>query len=300
MHGELVAYLNGQFLPYSQATLPLHDAGFVYGATVTDRLRTFRQQFFLLEEHLRRFGRSCELAALPLRCPPQELDSIARELLDRNRPLLGADGELAVVVFATPGPAGALVGHVDNGPPTIGMYAFPVTFARFRRMFDEGARLAFSERAIPSGCIDPHIKHRSRLPWWLAEREVGPGATPLLVTPGPEHFVRETPSANFLAVQDGTVVSPPREAILNGIGLSVVEKLCGTLGIPFAEREMTAAELDAAPAECLLTNSSFCIAGVSELGGKRVPWPGPAWRQLLAAWSDLVGLDIARQIRTNP
>jgi branched-chain amino acid aminotransferase len=300
MQAEPVAYLNGQFLPYSQATLPLHDAGFVYGAMVTDRLRTFRQRFFLLEQHLQRFRRSCELAAVPLRCPPQELESIARGLLDRNRPRLGADGEMALVMFATPGPAGALVGHLDNGPPTIGMYAFPVSFARLRRMFEEGGRLALSERAVPSSCIDPHIKHRSRLPWWLAEREIPPGAAPLLVTPRPEHFVRETPAANFLTVREGTVISPPRQAILNGIGLNVVERLCGNLGIPFTEREMTAAELVASPAECLLTNSSFCIAGVSELAGQPLPWPGPVWHKLLAAWSDLVGLDIARQIRTNP
>jgi len=300
MHGELIAYLNGQFLPYSQASLSLHDAGFVYGATVTDRLRTFCQRFFLLEEHLRRFRDSCELVAIPVQQAAPNLESIASELLERNRRLLGTDGELAVVMFATPGLLGALAGHAENGPPTFGMHAFPLAFARFRKMFDEGARLVLSERAIPSSCIDPHIKHRSRLPWWLAEREAPVGAAPLLVTPGPRHLVRETPAANFLAVCDGTVISPPRAAILNGIGLSVVESLCGTLSIPFAERELTAAELVASPSECLLTNSSFCLAGVSELASTRLPWPGPVWRQLLAAWSDLVSVDIARQIRTNP
>ena len=43
---EPVAYLNGLFLPAHQAALPIDDAGFVLGATVTEQLRTFRGRLF--------------------------------------------------------------------------------------------------------------------------------------------------------------------------------------------------------------------------------------------------------------
>ena len=41
---EPQVFLNGQFLPLSEARLSWHDAGFVFGATVTDLCRTFRQR----------------------------------------------------------------------------------------------------------------------------------------------------------------------------------------------------------------------------------------------------------------
>ena len=52
---EPVAYLNGQWLPQSQAMLPLNDAGFVMGVTVTDFVRTFHHKLDRLSEHLTRF-----------------------------------------------------------------------------------------------------------------------------------------------------------------------------------------------------------------------------------------------------
>ena len=64
-----IAYLNGRFLTLTEAHLTLHDAGFVWGATVTDLCRTFRSQPYRLADHLRRFRRSCELAYVPLRFP---------------------------------------------------------------------------------------------------------------------------------------------------------------------------------------------------------------------------------------
>src|SRR5438270_6723699 len=98
---EPVAWLNGCFLPYSRAMLPLHDAGFVYGATVTDRLRTFRQRLFRLDDHLSRFRHSCDAAFVPQPHSDDELRSLVHDLIDRNRKLLAPTQELSVVVFAT-------------------------------------------------------------------------------------------------------------------------------------------------------------------------------------------------------
>src|SRR5438067_13497413 len=91
------------------------------------------------------------------------------------------------------------------------------------------------------------------------------------------------------------VVSPPRSSIIVGVSLRVVEELCAELRIPFAERPLTVAECQAAD-EALLTGTAFCVAGVRRLGGAALPWPGPVWRRLLAAWSERVGVDVEGQI----
>src|SRR5207248_2798658 len=105
----------------------------------------------------------------------------------------------------------------------------------------------------------------------------------------------ETAAANVLVVRGGAVLSPPRDGILNGVSLRVAEELCGELGIRFEERPLTADDARAAD-ELLLTSTPYCLAGVSRLDDQRVPWPGPAFQRLLAAWSAKIGLDIQHQI----
>jgi branched-subunit amino acid aminotransferase/4-amino-4-deoxychorismate lyase len=71
----------------------------------------------------------------------------------------------------------------------------------------------------------------------------------------------------------------------------VVRELCQAGGIPFAERPMTEADL-AIASEVLLTNTTYCVAGVSRIDDFRVPFPGPILNQLLDAWSELVGTNV--------
>ena len=80
----------------------------------------------------------------------------------------------------------------------------------------------------------------------------------------------------------------------------MTEELCRASGIPFAE-----APLPLSPrlrdVEAMLTGTGFCLAGVRDIWPQhgdsiRCEWPGPMFRQLLAAWSDLVGVDIEGQL----
>ena len=52
----------------------------------------------------------------------------------------------------------------------------------------------------------------------------------------------------------------------------------------------------------MLAGTGFCLAGVREFVTapndrftRAYPWPGPVFRRLLAAWSDLVGVDVEKQ-----
>jgi branched-chain amino acid aminotransferase len=299
-----LAYRNGRFLPQADAGLTLHDAGFVWGATVTDLCRTFNGRLFRLPDHLRRFRQGCDTARVPLTASDEELTAVAEHLVAHNARLLPPGGDLALVFFATPGPVGYYLGEPGgpgDGPPTLGAHTFPLPFARYARLFREGAVLAVPPtRHVPAACIDPRVKQRSRLHWWLAEQEarrIEPVASALLLDL--DGRVTETAAANFLLVKDGAVLSPPRDAVLNGVSLRVTEELCGGLGVPFAERPLPLADCRAAD-EALLTGTAFCVAGVHRLDGTELAWPGPVYRRLLAAWGRLVGLDVARQILPDP
>jgi branched-chain amino acid aminotransferase len=301
---EPLAYLNGQLVPQSLAHLPLHDAGFVFGATVTDLCRTFRHQLYRWPDHLARFRRGCRSTQINPPGSDEDLTRLAEQVVANNAALLEPAQELALVVFATPGPVGYYAGKtggIGDAPPTLGMHTFALPFARYRRLFLEGARLVIPGiRHVPAACVDPRIKQRSRLHWWLAEREaseIEAGATALLLDQG--GHVTETAGANFLAVRAGTILSPPTTGVLGGISLQVVRELCRDLGIPFEEQPLTPEDCLCAD-EALLTSTPYCIAGVGRINGSPLRWPGPIWRCLLDSWSTRVGLNIAAQITEIP
>jgi branched-chain amino acid aminotransferase len=295
-----LAFLNGRFLPQADAHLPLNDAGFVLGATVTDLVRTFRFRLFRWADHLRRFRLSCDAASIPLSVTDNELTDIAERLVEYNKAAAQADADLAVLVFATPGVIGYYLGEpggAGDAAPTLGMHTFPLPFRRYRRLFEDGATLAIpGVRHVPAVCVDRRIKQRSRLHWWLADREVHPRAALLLDENG---HVTETAAANFLLVKDGVVVSPPADAILGGVSLQVTRDLCGRLGIGFVERQLVISDCTAAD-EALLTSTPYGIAPVRQIDNRTFEAPGPVAVRLMAAWNEIAGLDIARQILANP
>src|SRR4051794_29421982 len=134
MPPEPLAYLNGHFLPQSEARLPLHDAGFVMGATVTDLCRTFRHSPYRLPDHLARFRASCAAAEVPQPLADADLSPLAGQVLTHNAALISPEDDLALVFFATPGPVGYYLGEPGgpgDGPPTLGVHTFPLPFARY-------------------------------------------------------------------------------------------------------------------------------------------------------------------------
>jgi branched-subunit amino acid aminotransferase/4-amino-4-deoxychorismate lyase len=299
MTGPL-AYLNGRFLPFAEAALPLHDAGVVSGATVVDNARTFRHKLFRWADHLARFRRDCAACFVPLDASDGHLTATAEELVARNAQLLPTGGELQVVTFATPGPLGFYLGEADNGPPTLGMATYPLPFARYRRFFTEGVTLAVvgHQPADPGAVVPPGVKHRSRMAWWVAERRAKqsphpPGAVALL-TDAANGTIAETAIANFLCVLDGCVTIPPSDRVLAGISLRETVALCRDSGLPVRERPIPVSDVPRM-SEALLTGTGFCLAGVRRIDGYSLTWPGPVFRTLLAAWTDRVGVDVARQ-----
>jgi branched-subunit amino acid aminotransferase/4-amino-4-deoxychorismate lyase len=296
---EPLAFLNGRFLPYGQAQLALHEAGFVMGATVTDLCRTVRHRLYRWNDHLARFLRSCQAAHINQGLAEDELTRIAGELVEGNAKLLEPHEDLALVVFATPGPIGYYAGFegaAGDAEPTLGMHTFPLPFRRYQRLFREGAHLVTAATCqLPPACVDPGIKQRSRMHWWLADREVRsqhPGAMALLLD---DHgHLTETAAANVLLVKQNTVLSPPRANILPGVSLQVVEELCRQQGMPFHERPLSVVDAQTAD-EILLTSTPFCLCGVSRLNAWAVPWPGPVLQLLMTAWSRTIGLDVRGQ-----
>jgi branched-subunit amino acid aminotransferase/4-amino-4-deoxychorismate lyase len=290
---ELWTYINGEWKPQTQAALPLHDAGFVLGATVTDLCRTLRHKLFHFPEHLRRFRQSCQLARIHLRKNDEEITRLAEELLRRNTPQLAPEQDMALVLIATPGVIGYYIGQPGSpgdAEPFFSIYAYPLPQHRYRPWWRDGVTLITpSVRHIPPQTLSRQIKHRSRLFWWIAEQELKEtepqGQALLLDTEG---NVTETASANFLLIRKGKVLSPPKTKILHGVTLQIVEEICGREKIPFKERDLTVKDFANAQ-EAFLTCTTYCLAPVRRINDIELPVPGPLYERIRAAWNRIAG-----------
>ena len=298
---EPLVYLNGQLVPASQASLKIYDAGVVLGATVTEMTRTFRHQPFRLEDHISRLYRSLKYTRLEIGLSPEELERVSRELVASNARLMGASDELGLIHFVTAGEFPVYAGSAAaDGPmkPTVCAHTFPLPFAIWAKKMREGAHVVTpSIRHVPPQCFDPKMKYRSRMHYFLADHEarlVDPDAVALLLDL--DGNVTETSGANFLIVERGTIVSPTLRNILPGISRQTVIELAARLGIGFMERDIQVHSVMNAD-EALLASTPFCMMPVTRINGVAIAdgQPGPIFRRLLAAWSELVGLDIASQ-----
>ena len=74
-------YLNGSFLPRSEAQIPIMDRGFLFGDGVYELIPVFNKKVFLLDEHLKRLKSSLNLIQMN---EIQDLDKIINTLIKKN------------------------------------------------------------------------------------------------------------------------------------------------------------------------------------------------------------------------
>jgi branched-subunit amino acid aminotransferase/4-amino-4-deoxychorismate lyase len=288
------AYFNGHWIPSAELRIAVDDVGFLLGATVTERLRTFRHEVFRLDEHLRRLQRSLEIVGLDADAIAKQVAGAVPEFLSRNSGLIADDDDWSIIAFVTPGVTG-------SGRPTVCVHGHPLQFQQWAEKYEVGLPVVISEiRQVPGECWPAELKCRSRMHFYLADRAAAaqqPGARAVLLDE--DGLVAEATTANLLVYCAGEgLVSPPREHILAGVSLGVVQELAAQADIPFVMRPLTVNQLRTAD-EALLASTSVCLLPVVQCDGNNIGngKPGPIFRQLLAAWSERVGVDVADQAR---
>src|SRR5262245_35736692 len=130
-NAEPIAYLDGRWIPLSQAAVSVFDTGFVQGVTVAEQLRTFGGQLFRLDMHLARLARSLEIIGVDPGLPLAELGRIATELIDQNHKLCDAAADLNATMFVTPGPYGAYAAVAGRSGPTVCIHSQPLPFGQW-------------------------------------------------------------------------------------------------------------------------------------------------------------------------
>ncbi len=206
---ELTSYVNGVFVPASQAALPLNDLGIVRGYGVFDLLRTYGHTPFRLRDHLLRLERSATAIGIAL---PWGLDELERIVLDTYACNQVADASIRIVV--TGGPSANLMTPQNN--PSLVVMVQPIT-PYPAHYYAEGCRATTTriERIMPA------VKSLNYIGAIMAVTEASKVNAVEAIYRDAQDYLTEGTRANFFVLRGDTLITPG-EGILKGITRQVV------------------------------------------------------------------------------
>ena len=158
------------------------------------------------------------------------------------------------------------------------LHTYPLPFRFWAAKYRAGQVLrTTSIQQVPPACWPPSLKCRSRMHYYLADREAAvaePGSRAVLLDQA--GFVTEASTANLIVyTAAGGLLTPPRTHVLRGISLAEIADLAERLHIPLSERELRPADLAAAD-EVLLTSTPLCLLPVTRYDGRPIGSGAPA------------------------
>ena len=294
MTTERVAYVNGEIVPESQASVSINDLGFLYGDAVFDTTRTFGHRVFKLREHLDRFSSSLKYMRIDPGMTKEELAAVTMEVLEANLPLLAGDDDYWVSQRVTRGVRGA-----DGGPkPTVVIECCPLPFKERARFYRDGLPVVTpSIRRTPPESMSPRAKVHNYINIIQGDLEVksqNPDAASILLDTNGN--IAEGMGSNFFIVKGGVITTPREQFVLGGISRSTTIDLAHELGIEIREADIDLFDAYTAD-EAFVTSTSYCICPVSSVNGSAYEEavPGPVTDRLQKAYSGLVGIDVVGQ-----
>jgi D-alanine transaminase len=276
-----IAFVNGRFLPWNEATVSIDDRGFQFGDGVYEVIRTYRGAPFELGAHLARLDRSAKELSLSQPYPRAQWTQWVQQGLGQ-----AGYQEAKIYIQITRGVAPRDHGFPANTVPTVVMtirelHPLPL------QVRQEGVT-AKTCNDLRWGRCD--IKSVNLLANVLAREEAKQAGVfeAILVKDG---LVTEGSLSNVMAVQAGVIVTAPEgPRILSGVTRTVVLGLAKKEGIPVEERFLSVDALYAAD-EVFLTGTTLEVLGVVRVDGKPVGSgrPGPITKTLAARWALLTG-----------
>ena len=271
---EKIVFLNGEYLPVSQAKVSVLDRGFLFGDGVYEVIPVFGSKPLREEEHLLRLGNSLQRVGLDDPYSHDEWHQLFQTVLEKNP---GEDRAIYLQVTR---------GHhmirdlsiSENQPLTVFIMVMPVN------TIDIGV----IEKGLTAVTVDDFRWHACDIKSisLIANVMLRQKATEanvndaILVRDG---FATEGTASNLFIVRDDVMITPPKSnLLLPGITRDLVVELAEKNNIRCEVRDISEQELNSAD-EVWLTSSTREIAPIVELNGSPVGdgKAGGCWRKMI-------------------
>ena len=277
---DQLCFLNGEFLPLSEARIPVLDRGFIFGDGIYDVAPVYGRKLFRFDEHLARLNRSLSKIRIPH-------PATREQWLERCRQLVAARPEADQVIYIQVTRGVAPRDHVmpAHPVPTVFMMSNPLKSASAEQRHQGVACISARDFRWERG----DIKSTSLLGNVLARQmSADHGATETIMFR--DGYLTEAAASNVWIAHEGALLGPPKsEHVLEGIRVELLRELCEDAGIAYNLRPITEADVRAAD-EVMLSSATKEILPVTRIDGEEVGRgtlrgkPGPVYARLFEAY----------------
>jgi branched-chain amino acid aminotransferase len=259
------AWIEGSYVPISEARIPILDTGFVRSDLTYDVVAVWNGAFFRLDAHLDRLERSCE--RLRLRSPKRraETEEILAEMVARSG--LRESYVETIITRGVPAPGERDPRHFEQ---RFYAYAIPYVWIQRPEQQEVGAKVVVARDTVrvSPGAIDPTVKNFMWGDFIRGLLEAYDRDAVLPILSDGDGNVTEGPGVNVFAVRGGALRTPDR-GVLEGITRLTVLDIAAELGI---EADIGAVPLSTLydADEIFLTSTAGGVMPVAELDGRPV------------------------------
>ncbi|MER8841327.1 aminotransferase class IV [Mesorhizobium sp. M0913] len=263
-HG--VAFMDGQYLPMSEAKISVLDWGFLHSDATYDTVHVWNGRFFRFDLHLDRFFGGVERLRMKLPYDREKIESILR-----NCVALSGHRSAYVEMICTRGSSPIFSRDPRQAENRFIAFAVPFGSVANKEQLERGLHVAISETVrIPPKSVDPSIKnyHWLDLVKGLFDAYDSGAETALLLdTNG---HIAEGPGFNVFVVKDGSLRTPAF-GVLPGITRRTVFELCAEIGLSATAADISRAEIKGAD-EVFITSTAGGIMPVTRIDDAAVSY----------------------------
>lgn len=130
---EAIVYLNGDYLPLSEARVPVLDRGFIFGDGVYEVIPAYGGKLFRLNEHMQRLQNSLGGVRIGNPFTPAQWQSILENIIEKN-----PSEDASVYLQVTRGVARRDHAFPAGVKPTVFVMSSPLITAD-KQAFEQGA-----------------------------------------------------------------------------------------------------------------------------------------------------------------
>ena len=273
---EPTVYLNGEFMPLSEARVPVLDRGFIYGDGVYEVIPAYHRAPFRMPHHLRRLQASLDGIRLANPMDDDAWDALVRDLIGRQ-----PFDDQSVYLQVTRGVAKRDHAFPKGVPPTVFMMANPLPLPSPEQV-EHGVAVVTAEDNRWMRC---DLKTTSLLGNVLMRQKAADvGAVETVMFR--DGWLTEASASNVLLVQGGTIVAPPKDhQILPGITYDATVEFAREAGMAIEVRPVRREEAMESD-EMWLSSSTKEVLAVVSVDGRTFGSgaPGPMFRRMYQAF----------------
>jgi len=285
MDHDTKVWLNGDLIPWCDATVPLLSHGFARGSAIFEVFGTYvgpeGTMAFRMDEHLKRLMRSAKLLEMELGFSKEMIVEAIKAVVRENQlgrglvKILAYWAEEAVIQLVLDTPLDVAICPVAASPELGLDNSNPISacISKWRKLHPETVPVAAKSCA-------------NYLNSYLARKDAIRRGYNVGIMLGTDGFLAEGSIESVFITKDGVLKTPPLGRVLSSITRMSILQAAQKSGITVDEQPISADELYAAD-EIFTCHTGIKVLPVKRFEQRELPAPGPMTQKVIELMEDI-------------